>query len=223
MARRIHRGTVVVVGLGRFGSAVALQLMDLGSEVLAIDRDPMLVAKYAPSLTLAVEADATSTDALRSLGVHEANRAVVAIGDSLESSLLCASALDELGVPEIWAKAISARHQQILQKVGATRVVFPEMDMGKRVGHLLSTSGVQEYIDFANGYAISVLEAPPWMTSRAIEASRLLSRHQIACVGVQRAGGSEFEAVGAGTVVYPGDRIVVAGRTSSVERFARDR
>jgi trk system potassium uptake protein TrkA len=220
MARRVHESTVVVVGLGRFGSALALQLMDLDQEVLAIDRNPVLVAQYAPRVTLAVEADATSADVLRDLGVSEVGRAVVAIGTSLEASLLTASALAEVGVPEIWAKAVSARHQQILQKVGATRIVFPEVEMGTRVAHLLSGAGMQEYIEFANGYAISVLEAPNWMVARSVESSKLLGQHRVSCVGLQRAGNDEFEAVAPSTVVRPGDRIVVAGRKENVERFA---
>jgi trk system potassium uptake protein TrkA len=113
---------VVVLGLGRFGRSVAAALTREGCEVLAIDRDPNLVRQVSAQVTMAVEADVTSKEALAQLGVAEYTRAVVAIGDNVEASLVCALVLKEdFKVPEIWAKAINAQQAKILRKIGSPR------------------------------------------------------------------------------------------------------
>lgn len=220
MAHRRSKQSVVVIGLGRFGSAVATRIMSMGGEVLAIERNPDLVAKLAPKVTLAVEGDASSTTTLRQLGVDEVTHAVVAIGTSLEASILVTSALSEIGVPNIWAKATSRDHGRILERVGAHRVVTPELEMGDRVAHLLMGS-VNEYIDFPNGYAITVVPAPKWMVGLTIGESHLTSRRSVFAVGIERAEG-EIEPISARTRVHGGDRLIIGGKVSNVENFTLD-
>lgn len=130
---RIGEGAVVVVGLGRFGESVARNLMAAGTEVLVIDKDPDLVAEISSEVTLAVEADGSSRTVLRELGVEQCAAAVVGIGEGIEASIVATSNLSDLGVPEIWARATSSLHGRILERVGATRIVYPEREMGHRV------------------------------------------------------------------------------------------
>ncbi len=223
MPRRVSENTVMVIGLGLFGSELAKTLVELDREVLAIERDPGEVAKMAPLLTLAVEGDGTNIETLRSLGAEDVNTAVVAIGSSLEASVLATSALSELGVENIWAKAVTTQHKAILEKVGARHVVFPELDMGNRVAHQLVQGADSEYIEFANGFAIALLMAPKQMEGKSLSESRLLSTTGVSCVGVQRAGTKEFEAVDPKTRIAPKDLLVIAGRTQDVERFSLGR
>ena len=136
MARNGPDDGVLVIGLGRFGTAVAETLMKLGHQVLGVDADPGNVQRTAARLTHAVEADATDEEVMRQLGAGEFGRAVVGIGTDLEASILSASVLAALEVPDIWAKAITVPHGRILERVGAHHVVFPEHDMGRRVAHL---------------------------------------------------------------------------------------
>ena len=173
----------------------------------------------APFVTLVVEADATEVETLRSLGVAEVEHAVVAVGSSIEASLLTTSALSELGVPNIWAKAVTKAHQRILDKVGAHHVVFPELDMGNRVAHRLVTGGVREYIDFANGYAISMVDCPKWLVGQTLSESRLTSTWRVSAVGIQRAGREDFEIASGKSRINGGDRLVIAGRKPDVEAF----
>ena len=139
MSARKHRtseaSSIVVIGLGRFGTAVAQSLVQMGKEVLAIDEDFDLVQRWADELTHVVQADSTDEEALRQLGVGDFDRAVVAIGADIEASVLTVLALAESGVADIWAKAITRKHGQILERVGAHHVVFPERSMGERVAH----------------------------------------------------------------------------------------
>jgi trk system potassium uptake protein len=126
-----EKKSVAVIGLGRFGEAVALRLVDLGHEVVGIDEDPIIVQKLADDMPHVVRADSTECEALMALGVNEVDYAVVAIGADLEGSMLTVLALTEIGVKDIWAKASTRRHGLILERLGVTKVVFPEADMGK--------------------------------------------------------------------------------------------
>lgn len=209
---------VLVVGLGRFGWSVARQLMRLGHDVLAIERNAALVESRAPHLTLCVEGDATSTTLLENLGVPDMKHAVVAIGESLENSVLAVAALSDLGVPQIWAKASNTAHGRILDRVGATRVVFPEQEMGNRVAHGI-TERVNEYIEFANGYALTLVAAPKRIVGLTLQESDLRSAHGVTAVGVERVDGS-MAPVTPQTRIRGDERLVIAGRTADVEKFA---
>ena len=148
---------VVVLGLGRFGQSVAFALTREGCEVLAIDRNPELVREVSKRVTMAVEADVTSKEALEQLGVGEYTRAVVAMGDAVESSLVCALVLKEnFKIPDIWAKAINAQQAKILRKIGVTEVVYPELEVGRRVAHALLGHRT-EYIPTVDGLAYAAL------------------------------------------------------------------
>lgn len=130
-AKAAEKKNVAVIGLGRFGEAVALRLVALGHEVVGIDGNAEIVQKLADDLPHVVQADSTDAEALMALGVNEVDFAVVAIGASLEGSVLSVLALQELGVKMIWAKASTPQHGLILERLGVTNVVFPEADMGR--------------------------------------------------------------------------------------------
>ncbi|MFC7759435.1 potassium channel family protein [Catellatospora bangladeshensis] len=150
---------VVVIGLGRFGSSLAIELMRRGTEVLAIDNRPKLVQSLSGQLTHVVAADSTDIEALRQLGVGEFSRGVVAIGSDLEASILTTSLLVELEVADIWAKAVSRQHGRILERIGAKHIVLPEHDMGERVAHLVS-GRMLDYMEIDSNFAL-VKTRPP--------------------------------------------------------------
>jgi len=209
---------VLVIGLGRFGSSLALELVAHDWEVLGMDSSPRLVQTYADSLTHTVVADATDEEALRQVDAQDFNRAVVAIGTHLEESILATSLLVDMGVPHIWAKAISRRHGRILQQVGAHHVVLPEHDMGERVAHLLS-GRMLDYVEIEEGFALGKTRAPNALIGRRLGDTRVRARYGITVVSIKRHG-EEFTYATEDTVPQKGDVIVVAGRTSHVERFA---
>ena len=114
-----HDAPVLVIGLGRFGAATAGQLQRLDRDVLAVDEDQGLVQKWSERVTHAVQADARSIDALRQIGAEDFAIAVVAVGSSIEASVLITANLVDLKIPQIWAKAISQSHGKILSRIGA--------------------------------------------------------------------------------------------------------
>ena len=143
---------VLVIGLGRFGSSIALTLDRLGHDVLAVERSSNLIQHFTGRFPL-VEADATNPDALLQLGAKDFPVAVVGVGTSLEASVLITGNLVDLGTPQIWAKAISVEHSRILQRIGAHHVVLPEADAGNRVAHLVSGK-LLDYIEVEDGFTI---------------------------------------------------------------------
>ncbi len=209
---------VVVIGLGRFGSSLAQELVNRGSEVLALDANPVLVQRYAEELGHAAVADTTDPDTLRQLDVPDYRRAVVAIGDDLEASILTTSLLADFQIPHIWAKANNRQHGRILERVGAHHVVLPEHEMGERVAHLV-TGRMLDYIAFEDDYAIVKTLAPAEAADRTLAESQLRSKYAVTVVGIKRPG-EGFTYATAETVLHRDDILIVSGRSHDVERFA---
>ncbi len=209
--------SVVVIGLGRFGTAVAQSLVNLGQEVLAVDENLALVERWAEELTHVVQADTTDDQALRQLGISDFDRAVVAIGTDIEASVLTVLALAEAGVPDIWAKAITRKHGAILERVGAHHVVYPEHSMGERVAHMLTGSMI-DYIEFDDHFSIARAHAPKETWDKTLAESSPRTHHGVTIVGVKRLG-EDFTYARPETSVARNDQLIVSGPTDKVERF----
>lgn len=207
---------VAVLGLGRFGSALAQELTRRGAEVLAVDRDPREVQAWASDLTQVVTADSTDLEALRQLGLGDFTRAVVGMGN-IEASILTTSLLVELGVDDIWAKATSRRHGHILERVGAHHVVFPENDMGERVAHLLS-GRMLDYLQVEPDFAVAKLHPPYEVVGKPLGKTGLRSRHGITVVAV-KSPGSGFTYASQDTVLTHDDIILAIGEHDAIDRL----
>jgi trk system potassium uptake protein TrkA len=207
----------IVIGLGRFGGGVAETLVELGHEVLGVDVNPKNVQAHRDTLTHAVEADSTDLDAMRQIGASEFATAVVAIGTDIEASILTTAVLVDLDVPKIVAKAVTAAHGRILERVGAHRVVYPERDTGIRVGHSL-TGRILDYIQLDPGFALVETTAPTELVGKALGEAKVRQRYGITVVCVKPAGG-QFTYATPDTVVHEGDILVVAGETQRAEAF----
>jgi trk system potassium uptake protein len=218
LANHTDHERVVVIGLGRFGSSLAHELVRHGTEVLAIDTDRRLVQAHAETVTHAAVADSTDPVALRQLGVPDFPCAVVGIGTAIEASILTTSVLAELGVPQIWAKATTTQQQRILERVGAHHVVLPEHEMGERVAHLV-TGRLLDFIEFEDDYAIVKTQAPAEAIGLTLGASKLRTKYDVTVVGIKRMG-EGFTYATADTLVRGGDVLIVAGKTAHVERLA---
>ena len=166
----------VVIGLGRFGAEMALQLYSHGEDVLAIDTDEIIVDKIADRVTKAVAADARDLDVLRKLGVEDFDRAVVAVGSDLAASALITMNLKTLGVPYILCKAHDDTYREILEKLGASRVIIPEWEMADKLAKGLTTAGVMEYIELSGEYGIVEMAPPAEWLGKTIRALELRSR-----------------------------------------------
>ena len=208
----------MVIGLGRFGGAVSRTLERMGHEVLAVDTDPALVQHFAGDLTKVVEADATETTTLERLGAKDFDAAVVAIGTDIEASVLTVLALADLGLTNIWAKATNEKHARILERTGATHVVFPEQRMGERVAHLINER-LLDFISFGDEFAIARLVAPEPLLGLPLVTSQCRKKYDVTVVGVKREGENFIHAV-PDTIIFPGDELVVSGKIHDLEAFS---
>ncbi|WP_199190156.1 TrkA family potassium uptake protein [Cryobacterium sp. N22] len=218
-ARLNEESSVVVIGLGRFGSALALELMASGTEVLGIDGDEEIVQAHNRLLTHVVRADSTKEETLRQLSVPEFSSVVVAIGSDIQANILTASLLIKLGIPNIWAKAVSEPHGEILRQLGVKHVISPEKDMGKRVAHLVR-GVMQDYIDIGEDFALVKTAPPQEILGKPLSETKVRTVHGVTVTAFYRAGqGWSYATME--TVVLDGDIILVAGQTERVESFSR--
>lgn len=215
-----HEDSILVVGLGRFGVAIATTLERLGHEVLAVDANLELVQEWATRLRHVTQVDATNESAMRQLGADQFDIAVVAIGDDIEASLLSTGVLVDLGLREVWAKAITPAHGRILERTGVNHVVYPERDAGERTAHLL-TGRLIDYIEFDDGFAIVKLKAPREAHGRTLAESALRTKYGVTIVGVKR-GGEDFAHAVPDTVVRDGDLLILSGASHLIEKFAAE-
>ena len=208
---------MLVIGLGRFGGRLAVELVALGHDVVGVDSDPHIVQEYAPLLTKALSADTTNPEVLRQLGATDFNHVVVGIGD-VEASILTVAELVALGVKDVWAKAVTEAHQRILQKVGATHVVLPEHEMGRRIAHKV-TGKVVDYVELEGDFALIETRVPSYLFGKTLIEADLRSRHGVTVVFIKPENGRFANAV-ADSVLTEGAMVLVAGDTAAVEAFA---
>jgi trk system potassium uptake protein TrkA len=224
MAKR----TFAVIGLGRFGSAMATTLTQLGHEVIGIDGDADRVNAMADLVSQAVRLDATDERALRAAGIKDVDVAVVSIGENIEASLLVVTLVREIGIASIVAKAVSALHGRILEKLGVSRVVFPEREMAVRVAHSLVMPNVLDYIELSDDFSIVEVPAPAEFYGKTLREIGLRARFGLTTIAIKRAkaGPGEVSMVSPGPddLVYEGDVLALLGsneRLGQIERMLK--
>ena len=217
-ARQKEDNAVVIIGLGRFGGQLAGALTRLGHEVLAIEHDPGKVQHWSSELDRVVQADSTEEDVLRQLGVTDFRRVLVAIGGSVEASVLTVLALAELGIPQIWAQASSEKHAKILSSVGAHHVIFPEAETGERVAHLI-VSRMLDFMEFGDDFAIAKVPVIDGMIGKPLRDLAPGERYGVMVVGAKLPG-ERFRYAGPDTVLTEGSVLIVEGSIDQVQRFA---
>ena len=169
-------GQFAVIGLGRFGAATSLELMRLGHSVLGVDIDGRVVDQHAERLTRAAIADVTDRDALAELGLEEYDVVLVAIGEDIQASLVCTVHLKSMGVRTLWVKASSRAHHLILTKLGVSRIIHPEEEMGIRIAQVLSYPMVNDYIALGNGDFVVEIEASDVLEAQGVHVDTLRVR-----------------------------------------------
>ena len=164
----------LVIGMGRFGTAVAQELTELGQEVLAIDENVESVQRIADDVTQVMQGDAQDEAVLGAIGVRNFDCCIVAVGTDMEASILITVMLKDLGAQYIIAKARSTVHAKVLERVGADRVVLPESEMGCKLAQRLAHANVVDFIGVSDEYSILEIHAPKsWVGVRHGEQGAL--------------------------------------------------
>ncbi|MFH1552030.1 MAG: TrkA family potassium uptake protein [Candidatus Omnitrophota bacterium] len=223
-----------VIGLGRFGSSVARALAEKGQQVIAIDKNEELVHDIMDSVTKAVCLDATDEKAARSVGLQDVDVAICGIGTDVEASILVALLLKELGIPVIVCKAVGIAHKKVLEKIGVTKVVLPERDMGVKIADTLLTvtDTVLEQIGLPWGASIVEIVAPVEFVGETLRDLGIRAKYGVNVIAIKKkikltTGGEETEeekinvTPQADDVVAKGDVLVVFGEDANMEELKK--
>lgn len=215
----MKKNNFVVIGLGTFGSTVATELANFGNHVLGIDCKEGPVSQLADKLTEALIVDARDEEALREAGVGYCDVAVIAIGEDLEANIICTMNVKMLGVPCIWAKAITKTHHRILSKIGVDRVIEPEQEIGRHVAQKLHNPLIRDYVSLGNGFYIVDIHVPESLDGKNLRPVLDAAGVEVRCLGVMR--GTDFMSTEAKDVLLQtDDKMLLLGSRQDLRNFS---
>lgn len=208
----------VVIGLGRFGSSVSKQLYRLGHDILAVDIKDGNVKVMSDYSSYEVVANAIDEDALNSLGIRNFDHAIVAIGDDIQSSILCTLLLKEMGIKKVWVKAQNEQHHNVLEKIGADRIIRPEQEMGIRIANQLDSGKLIDYIGLTKDYSIVELEATKKINDKTLVRCDVRAKYGCTVLAIKRRDSLNISPK-PDDIILAGDILVVMGHNKDLKRF----
>ncbi len=210
----------LIIGMGRFGSSLALELSNLGHDVLIIDRSEDRVSPLADHVTHAVIGDAKDESVMNSIGARNFDVAVVAMANNIEDSVLITIMLKEMGVKKVIAKAQSILHMKILERIGADVTVFPERDMGKRLAQHLSAKNIIDFIELSEEYSIVEIEAPSQWFGKSLAELNIRGQYGLNVIAARdKTARNLTVSPTAAYIIREGDVLIVIGENDSVNKL----
>ena len=214
----MKRQSIMIIGLGQFGSTVAKSLIELDQEVLGVDIDADIVQRATTFLTHAVVADATDELVLQSLGLGQYDIVIVAIGDNTQENLMTSMMLKELNVPYVVSKAESELQGKMLKKIGVDMVLYPERDMAMRLAQSLTRDYVLDYLQLSNDIGLVEIETPEFLVGKTLIESGLRERYQLSVVAVKT--GNDIEVPPKpNRPLTEADRLILIGRIHDIDEL----
>jgi len=215
----MSRKRYAVLGLGQFGRSLAEELCEAGCEVLAVDRNPKLVENIRDRVTSAAVADVKDPAALGELVNDTFDGAIVAMGDSLESCILATLQLKEIGVPMIYAEASDPQRAEVLTRIGATKVISPERDYGRRLARGLAGHDLIDFVPLTVGYGVCEMVAPDWCVGKSLAELNLRRERQLAVIAIRDLKGRVTVVPGADTKIAADDQLTIIGQDTDLAKF----
>ncbi len=212
---------IAVIGLGRFGFNLAVTLEELGCEVLAVDKQMEAVQEIAGKVTHAVQADVIHEDSLKQLGLTNFDIVVISIGSSVQASILAALVIMELGVQKVVAKASSELHRKALEKIGVSRVVYPEKDSGVKLAYNLMSLNMIEFLEISPDYQIAEIIIEDTYDGKTLQEADLRNRYGLNVLAI-RNGDKINVSPQADDILHKGDMLVVLGNTKDLRNFCQN-
>ncbi len=211
-----------VIGIGNFGYYLARRLYEIGNEVLAVDIDPKQIQAIKDHVSRAVVADSTDPEALKELNLKEFNTVILSTGSVLSNSILSAMNLMELGLENVYAKALSRAHGKILEKIGVTQVFFPEKDMAESMAERLHSPDMLDYLPFMEGYAIIRLAAPKKFIGKTLSKLNLTNRYGVQVIAVAQGEDKRPAVMPTGNFeVGPDHFLILLGPAKALDKLKR--
>ncbi|MCT2344143.1 potassium channel family protein [Niallia taxi] len=209
-----------VIGLGRFGGSICKELMELGMEVMVIDKNEERVNEYANIVSHAVVGNSVDENVLKSLGIRNFEHVIVAIGDDIQASILTTLILKEMGVNNITVKAQNDYHEKVLKKIGADSIIHPERDMGKRIAHNIVSNNVLDYLELSDEHSIVEIKASNRLAGRTMVDLDIRARYGITIVAIKREN-DIIVSPQANEPIEEKDILIVIGADSDINRFEK--
>lgn len=209
-----------VIGLGRFGSSVAITLEKLGYQVLAIDKNEAKIDSVKDFVTSARQTDATDTEALKEAGINNCDVVVVAIGGDMQNSILTTIVLKEMGIKRIIVKASNAMHGKVLEKIGVEKIVYPEKDTGIRIAHQLVSSNILDFIQISNDYSMEEIKISDFLKGKTLKEMNLRKKYDIEVLAIKR-GEKLILIPNAEEELLINDILIIIGKSENVREFER--
>lgn len=210
-----------IIGLGRFGSSVAITLEKLGYQVLAIDKNESKVDAVKDFVTYAKQTDATDAESLKDAGISNCDVVVVAIGGDLQNSILTTIVLKEMGIKRIIVKASNAMHGKVLEKIGVEKIVYPEKDTGIRVAHQLVSSNILEFIQISSDYSMEEIKISELLKGKTLKDLNLRKKYDIEVLAIKR-GEKLILVPNAEEELVLNDLLIIIGKTENIREFGRN-
>lgn len=208
----------IVIGLGEFGRTIATELARLGVEVMAVDRSEKRIMAVRDLVASAAAADVRDPEVIKELCSSKFDLAIIAIGGSLESSILAAMHLKQQKVDEIWAEANDPAREEVLRRIGVDRLFSPERDLGRRMAQRIARQDLAEFIPIAEGHGVIEMPAPQWMIGKTLLQLDLRKTHNVAVISVRSAGGEITVVPKAGREVREGDTLILVGKDEDLAK-----
>lgn len=209
-----------VIGLGKLGYYLATHLYEKGHEVLAVDMNSTIVQEIKDSVSQAVVADSTDSNALEALGLKEMDTVVVCIGSSLNSSILTVLHLNDIGVKFLIAKATSDSHGRILEKIGADKIIFPEKDVAVNLAEQLHSPNMIDYLPVIEGYTIAQISPPKKFIGKTLQEIDMTKKYGVQLVAVKNTKTNHMNIVFTGAyLITENDELFILGPNKALEKL----
>lgn len=215
-----ERSQFAVIGLGRFGTALATKLVEMDKEVLAIDLNEEKVNNISDIVTHSITADATDENVLKAVGIKNFDAVVVCIGTNMQASILVTLICKQLGVNYIVAKAQSEKHKTVLEKIGADLVVFPEEYMGRRVASMIANPKLNDVLDLSDGFKLIDIKTPKKWEDMSLAEVDLRKNYDVSVIYIKRSDGTSILTPGGDSILHNGDSMILGGHSTSIDKIA---
>lgn len=210
----------VVFGAGKFGRSIAVTLQKLGCEVIVVDKDPEIIQELADDVSYAICADVADPEVFENLGLRNIDGAIIAIAENLEASIVTTMQCSEIGIPRILAKAKNRLHEKILKSVGAGKVIYPEVEMGRRVAKYLVADSFADWIELSPYYSLVELDIPPKWCGKSLSELQIREKYNLNVIGIKD-GDSVTVKLDPNEPLKDGIVLIVIGENRDLEEFRR--
>lgn len=222
MKQKPVRKEFAVIGLGRFGGNLCKELVSLGVDVLALDKNMERVQDYSSIVSHAAELDAVDKDSLSAVGISNFDCVIISLGKGIESSILATLILKEMGIEKVWVKARNEYHEKVLKKIGADKIIHPERDMAIRIANHIVSDKVTDYIELSDKYSIVEIVASDKIVGKSLSELNIRAKYHCNIIGIKKSSDNILISPAPDLKIDSNDILITIGSNNNLERFEQE-